>query len=345
LALVAAAAASIGLEHHKGRATFRLLGIEAPRAEFFAVYVDGPGSPPILGSCRRDGSALIFEPRFPLQPGMRYRAVYTHGSGEPVTGSFDIPKPVAKPSTVVEHVYPSASRLPENQLKFYIHFSAPMSRGEAYRRIRLLDETGQTVQLPFLELDEELWDHDWKRLTLFFDPGRIKRGLLPNEEAGTPLKQGGRYTLVIDRDWPDASGRPLQHAFRKSFQVGPPDREPLDPKKWRVTPTLQSLVVEFPEPIDRALLDRLLEVIDSSGQTLAGSIEVDREETRWRFTPRDRWTPGDYVLRVGTALEDLAGNKIGRAFEVDVFERVEQEIRRETIDLPFRVPLLTNHQR
>ena len=39
-------------------------------------------------------------------------------------------------STIVEHVYPSTDQLPENQLKFYLHFSAPMSRGEAYSRIQ-----------------------------------------------------------------------------------------------------------------------------------------------------------------------------------------------------------------
>ena len=50
--------------------------------------------------------------------------------------------------TVVEAVYPTAERLPENQLKFYLHFSAPMSRGEAYRRVQLLDEKGKAVELP-----------------------------------------------------------------------------------------------------------------------------------------------------------------------------------------------------
>ena len=58
------------------------------------------------------------------------------------------------------HVYPSRAMLPENLLRLYIHFSAPMSRGEAYRRIRLLDATGKPVDDPFLELDEELWSRD-----------------------------------------------------------------------------------------------------------------------------------------------------------------------------------------
>ncbi len=45
----------------------------------------------------------------------------------------------------VTEVYPSAAVLPENLLRFYIQFSAPMSRGEAYRRIKLLDAGGKPV--------------------------------------------------------------------------------------------------------------------------------------------------------------------------------------------------------
>ncbi len=56
-----------------------------------------------------------------------------------------------------------------------------MSRGEAYRRIHLLDADGKPIERAFLELGEELWDPDGKRFTLFIDPGRIKRGLKPRK--------------------------------------------------------------------------------------------------------------------------------------------------------------------
>ena len=55
---------------------------------------------------------------------------------------------------------------------------------------------------------EELWDPNFQRLTMTFDPGRIKRGLTSNETMGPPIAEGKRYTLVIDRDWPDARGVP-----------------------------------------------------------------------------------------------------------------------------------------
>ena len=337
---------AIRLEKGNRGSVFRVAGWEGTRSvqleaarEIFAVYVaDRSDAPPLLGSYRIEDGALIFEPRFPLEPGLRYRAVFKPTS---TVANFELPNPEVVPSTVVEHVYPSTNRLPENQLKFYVHFSAPMSRREAYRRVRLLDETGRQIQLPFLELDEELWDREGKRLTIFFDPGRIKRGLLPREEVGSPIEEGKSYTLIIDREWRDAQSKALKQAFQKSFRVDPADRQPPDPKQWRLSQlngVTAPLTLEFPEPMDRALLERLLDVTDARGKSVPGSIEVDRDETRWRFTPREPWKAGDYSLLVGTTLEDLAGNHIGRLFEVDVFERVDDGANEETVSLPFRVP-------
>src|SRR5262249_5583071 len=156
------------------------------------------------------------------------------------------------------HVYPTRDRLPENQLKFYLHFSAPMSRGEAYDRVRLLDDKGKLVEKPFLELAEELWDDSGTRFTLFFDPGRIKRGLKPREIYGPALEEGKSYTFVVDRGWPDAEGNPLKAEFRKSFRVGPPDDTQPDVANWKLTPpspgTDAPLTVTFPEPLDHAML-------------------------------------------------------------------------------------------
>ena len=336
LLLAAGQPVDIRLETAGGHALFKVSG-PSLQTDRFAVYVDGvSAAPAILGSSSINGGVLIFEPRFPLQPGLRYRAVYGTASA-----TFEIPKPDLTPTAVVEQVYPSTNRLPENQLKFYIHFSAPMSRGEAYRRVRLLDASGQPIQLPFLELDEELWDRDGKRLTIFFDPGRIKRGLVPREEVGPPIEAGKQYTLVIDRDWLDAENKPLRTDFQKPFQVGPPDHYPPDPKTWTLKApkagTRDSLSVEFPKPMDRALMLSLLDVTDPRGNSVPGSVQVDREETRWLFTPSSPWKPGNYFLVAGTILEDLAGNTLNRPFEVDVFERVQERISRETTRVPFTV--------
>src|SRR5205085_2382631 len=122
----------------------------------FAVYVDQGTTvgrdtqPAILGSYQVADGVLRFEPRFPLTLGLRYRVVFDPsrlpgqadtGKG-PLVAEFPLPKPEVIATTVVQHVYPSRAILPENQLKFYIHFSAPMSRGEAYEHVQLLDAAG-----------------------------------------------------------------------------------------------------------------------------------------------------------------------------------------------------------
>jgi len=319
-------------------------------------------NPPVLGSYRVEGNVIRFEPRFPLEPGVGYRAEFdpvrlhalaqTMSPGASVAerkppsttrlvAEFSLPNKPAQSTTEVAEVYPTSTMLPENLLRFYIHFSAPMSRGEAYRRIKLLDARGVPVDSPFLELNEELWSNDGKRFTLLFDPGRIKRGLKPREEAGPILEAGKSYSLVIDRDWPDAVGSPLMAEFRRSFQTGPADDRSPDPKDWKIesprVSTLNSLLVRFPEPLDRALLDRLIAVQASTGVIVPGRISVAAGETIWRFTPEGPWRSGDYLLVIGTELEDVAGNSVARPFEVDTAGPISKRVVTETLTLPFRI--------
>ncbi|HLK68788.1 MAG TPA: hypothetical protein VKU19_35400 [Bryobacteraceae bacterium] len=306
-----------------------------------SVYAGEGDVPPVLGSYSVVDGCLVFAPRFPIAPGMHVRAVFQAPNGVPVEAAFDLPKQeTPAPATRVAHVYPSTGILPENQLKFYLYFSAPMQKGQAWQRIHLLDADGNRVALPFLELDEELWDRDNTRLTVLFDPGRIKRGLVPLKEDGPSIVAGKHYTLVIDRDWPDSRGAALVEEFRKEFRVGPADRTPPNPAKWHVlTPhpdTTEALVLDFAKPMDYALLQHLLEVTGPGGR-IAGTVAVVKDETEWRFTPQQPWKIGDYQLVIQTALEDLAGNHVGRAFDVDVFDHVTQKISKETTSLPFRI--------
>jgi hypothetical protein len=321
--------------------------------ELFAVYVVGDkgtrasDQPAILGSYRVEDGVLVFAPRFPLVRGVRYRAVFRpahlpgRAGGAEVRAEFELPKAKTAATAVVTHVYPTRDRLPENLLKFYLHFSAPMSRGEAYRHIRLLDAKGKPVDLPFLELDEELWDPQGKRFSLFFDPGRIKRGVKPREDVGPALVEGRSYTLVIAPDWHDAEGNPLKELYRKRFRVVVPDETPPDPANWKIASPpaggATALSVTFPEPLDHALLQRLLWVTDAQGQRVAGTVRVTDEETRWHFTPAQRWRAGPYDLIVDTELEDLAGNRIGRPFEVDLFRPIQRRVKTATVERPFSV--------
>ncbi|HEY1337451.1 MAG TPA: Ig-like domain-containing protein [Bryobacteraceae bacterium] len=319
---------------------FRVTGAPAAEpaggwASVFAVYAGTADVPPLVGSYTVENGVLVFRPRYPLAPGIHVRAVY-----QGVTAEFNVPKPELRATTRVAHVYPSTGVLPENELKFYLCFTAPMSRGEAWRRIHLLDQSGKPVELPFLEIDQELWDPDNLRLTVLFDPGRIKRGLLPLREMGPAIEAGKRYTLAIDREWPDGTGAPLAEPFRKEFRVAAPDRTPPDPAQWRVAaPRVggsDALSLSFPEPMDFALLQHSIGIAGPEG-AVEGTVEVARDETEWRFTPRQPWKPGTYKLVIETTLEDLAGNHILRPFDVDTFQKITKQLPGETVSLPFRI--------
>jgi hypothetical protein len=240
------------------------------------------------------------------------------------------------------HIYPSADVLPSNQLRLYIYFSAPMSRGVAAQYIHISDENGKILQgneAVFLP-SQELWDPSFQRLTMTFDPGRIKRGLTSNERIGPPITPGKRYTLTIDREWPDARGVPMAEGFRKSFMGGPAQRTPPDPKQWRIAAPQAGrsapLVVVFPTAMNYPLLQRMLQVAGPQGN-VSGVVTVAQNETEWRFAPQVPWKAGDYRLVVDIGLEDLAGNHIGQSFDIDTFEKVTQQITTATISLPFRV--------
>ena len=324
--------------------------------EVLAVYADQGdliaeiGLPPMLGAYRVASNWLRFDPQFPLEPGVSYRAIFHpdrfpvgdgSGGGSPITAVFKAPSRQSNPTTVVTHIYPSADLLPENLLKFYVHFSAPMSRGHIYDHMHLRDDAGKDVELPFLEIDEELWNPAMTRLTLFIDPGRIKRGVTPLEEVGPALQEGKRYTLVIDQAWKDGAGSPLKETFQKSFKVGPPDRNPPDPARWQVqspkSETRAPLTIVFSEPMDRALAERVIRVISDSGELVQGDAGLENQERRWIFVPSSPWHRGSYRIVVQTTIEDLAGNNIGRPFEVDVFENVQRWLTNSTVKLSFEV--------
>jgi hypothetical protein len=304
--------------------------------------------PPMLGTYRVEGNAIRFEPQYPLVPGLSYQASFRlaelpgyKGDRQELTAVVRVPTRSPAPATVVTRVYPTAGVLPENLLKFYVHFSAPMSRGNIYDYIRLLGADGKQVELPFLEIDEELWDDSMTRLTIFIDPGRIKRGVLPLEDVGPALEAGKRYSLVIDSSWQDGTGQPLKESFQKPFLVGAPDREPPDPSQWKVqlptSGTRNPLVVAFPEPMDNALTQRVIHITDASGQTVAGQARLTDQERRWSFQPLGPWKPGQHQLVIQTTIEDLAGNNIGKPFDVDLFEGVQRRLTTATVKLPLPI--------
>jgi hypothetical protein len=278
--------------------------------------------PAIAGTYTLTDTGVRFEPQYAFVPGREYVAILsTDPNGKPDLTAISLPKPLPGPRVSIAGVYPSANRLPENTLRFYIHFSGPVARGDVYRHLKLVRDDGVEVKEPFLELLEELWANEGNRLTVFLHPGRVKRGLVPREEDGPILEEGHTYTLSISDKWEDTEGRPIVSGFKKTFTVGPPEDHGVDLDSWSlVAPRVRSdapLIVKLSRPLDHALLGRMVWVVDASGTSVPGTLTVGGGERVLTFAPKSPWAKGEYRLVADARLEDVCGNSVGKAFEVE----------------------------
>jgi hypothetical protein len=340
-----------------------------------SVAVDGAGLPPLIGRVESIGAARRFISRYAPEPGV----VYIARAAGAVESRFALPASAASAAstaaganterTRVVAIYPTLDRVPANLLKLYVEFSAPMRDGEAEQRLRLLDARGREMPRAFLHVDAELWNESHTRLTVLFDPGRIKRGLRANLEDGAPLTEGQTFRLAIDPAWRDGRGASLASAYERTLTVGAADRKSPDWRRWIVDApragTRDAVTVRFDEPLDRALLDRWLMVIDASAATsdaaaapaalagnaaaaaaaaarVPGRASVGPDQRSWSFVPDQPWH-GDrarngagarYRVLVDPRLEDVAGNSLSALFDATASAQPRRD-RTALIALPF----------
>lgn len=327
-------------------AQLKKLSTKKPSSEqwqsILSVYVDKGRLPtdddqPIFGSYRVHEGKIIFKPRYPFIAGNRYIAKYAPTDS---TTRFQINTVGKVEAPTITKVFPSSDQLPENLLKFYIYFSKPMAQGRAFQHIHLLDDKGKKIESAFLGGDE-LWNANGDRFTVFFDPGRIKKEVLPRELFGPPLEHGKTFTLLIESNWTDAKGKALKKEYRKTFKVIEPDADCPDIDKWSIEPpsakSTQPIKIRFNEPLDYALLQRMISLIDPEGGTIEGTIRVHKQETVWELTPTRPWKSGQYTLKVNSKLEDRAGNSIAEPFEIDLRQDVRQPKKPEVVQRKFMV--------
>ena len=310
------------------------------------VTVAGHDSIPVQGRYTANDSAIEFHPTYFLDRERPYRVVFVPSKlpkvryDSAVVTAFTIRSADAMLGAVVR-LLPTTDTVPENVLRMYIEFSQPMSRQPGTDFVHLLDDRGAEVKQAFLPLDADFWNPAHTRYTLFFDPGRVKRGILPNEQLGRALHAGRTYSIVVDSAWRDANGHPLARSFRRNFYVGPPVISPIATARWSITPpaphTRDPLVVRFPGPLDHGILRRALGVETKDGTPIVGDIAIEQGETEWLFTPRDPWSAGEYRIVALSILEDVAGNQIGKPFEVDMFDRVDSTTAPERYTRPFTI--------
>jgi len=289
---------------------------------------------PMAGAFRLDGPALVFQPRFPFADGTDY-AFLSWPDGLP--GFIARAARELAATTAVAGIRPSTAELPLNALRVYVAFSAPMSEG-ASAHVRLLDAAGAQLEDAFVPMEPELWSPDRSRLTLLLDPGRIKRGLVPHEEAGYPLEAGGAVRLVVDAAARDSAGAPLAAPAERGYAVGPPERRRLDPRSWKLSGprpgSREPLRLRADRPLDHALALRCIAVVDALGRPVAGRAELAEGDRDWSLAPAEPWGAEAYRLVVAPELEDLAGNSVTRVFDRDLGLPGDDPLPAEPVVLP-----------
>ncbi|MEL6368271.1 MAG: hypothetical protein AAFQ16_09975, partial [Pseudomonadota bacterium] len=202
----------------------------------------------------------------------------------------------------VEEVYPTATVLPSNLLRFYIYFDSEMDRHSAHDQIVVQNGHGDRVDDLLLDSRFELWSENARRLTIVLDPGRVKTGLSNAQWLDDGLQDGEEFVLVVGLGVSATNGCELATEFRHHFFVTGRDTNIPDPLTWNLrVPQAESwepLEVELTKPLDHLSLAHRIRVRTPSGQLVSGRIEIGENDETWRFTPTQPWAPDHYQLVV-----------------------------------------------
>ncbi len=225
----------------------------------------------------------------------------------------------------VVSISPAARSIPANTLRLYVTFDHPARGVVSTRDLRLLDEAGRTIDGAFMDFGQDLWSPDGRRLTVLFDPGRVKRGVEGDGESAAPLQVGHSFTVEV-------SGK------RFHYQVTPAVRTAITPQTWRLAlpkaESREALTVIFDREMDDALLRDQLEVEDAQGRPQPGQMTASASGRTWFWRPKHGWRSGAYRLVVGSSLEDVSGNRVGEALDHEVGS---PDAARVSVAVPFTI--------
>ena len=226
----------------------------APWEEVFQVVCQARALLEWRGTYRVTSDAVEMVPKFSLDAGREYLvrinvvSLHPRRTDPHFESRVSLPATTATPTTRVRAIYPSSSLWPENILRFYLHSSSPMSGTSAIGHVRLLDDSG--AEFEGCSRSMSISGTRNTRRTVFFDPGRVKRGIKPNVEMGRALIAGRKYAIVVSPSWRDAQGKPLAQEFRHAFTAAPAVEAPLirrrGPSRRLSQGTRDPVVVRFP---------------------------------------------------------------------------------------------------
>ena len=90
---------------------------------------------------------------------------------------------------------------------------------------------------------------------------------------------------------PDANGKPIGKHYDKPFRTNEMDQQ--QPRFDQIGTELPEVATQtalkllLPEPLDHALLQRVITVEDSEGNSVAGNVQIEAGELEWHFVPEE----------------------------------------------------------
>jgi len=288
----------------------------------------------MLGNMHGDAEKITFTPDVPFERGQTYEAF----SGPTLIATFTIPPDTTLSVPLLTGSFPSCDTVPSNLLKIYLQFSEPMMEGRSSQFVQLFDNaTGDTVKNAFLDLQPELWNDDRTVLTLWLDPGRIKKDLIPNKKLGVVMNDNHAYRLQVAKGWRSQKGIAINSDYSRMFVTTQRDVTKPDPEKWSVTAYDDGvLIINTKEMLDWSLLNSTMSIWLGEEQIESKTISKGCER-RITIAPNVPLEPGNYTLMIETRLEDLAGNNVNRLFETDVTSEPAPLKVQEVYTIPFTI--------
>ncbi len=294
------------------------------------------GATQIMGKIITKEAMMHFIPIVPFGWNQEYTLFYNN-----TVEYFTIDLPKKYKHLAIEAVHPSGDKLPSNILKWYIKFSKPISETHVYENIIFKNADDKTLDRAILPIENALLTNNGRLLTVWIDPGRQKRNLLPNQQLGSVFEENKTYTLVILKKLKDKQGVTMLQDFEHQFRIIAPDRIQPNINHWKIkapkTNTMSNLVINFKESLDYGSALNQIRVQNAQKKEIEGTLKLIDKETSLIFTPNKHWAKGNYFVTINTILEDLAGNNLDRLFDTEIKEDTDHQINIKEHTLEFSI--------
>ena len=189
---------------------------------------------------------------------------------------------------------PSADVVPENQLRMYIHFSAPMGLKGGLDYITLRRREGRRPSSIRFCRSTPSSGTTIARATRCSSirAGRSAASCRTSRWAARS-SPGKRYTLVVDREWRDGNGLPLKESFTARVPRRSGRRASARHHVVARRATRGGLARSARRDVPRSARSRPAAARDGRGQRTASRCRARSRSNQarrvWRFTPRQAW--------------------------------------------------------